>query len=388
MVCEAPEGSVLTCRWSGPWNIVGRVWPRHGRRGRPLNSVVRCTRYWNRCVVASWATCRTWRHVVSQPSIRNICYTNQLCVSRTAKGYRVECEFPLLHLHTGRGDWKRIDFDMRKNTKRFGIEVKWIKSNSPDLTADLDKLAWYSFQFDAPGFMLLFGASKYFKNLRPKSEATEKSRGRVAVWMRGGPNMQPNGYSTSNNALERPEGHVGRVCPRHSGRWSAAQLVVRQHLKAPWRKRAAAPQTADRGSAAGEVPTLFAVARVHAVGAFCSERQAWRHHHVLDLIELGGWAALLVSALPASASRIRTRNSDKDGAKARVRKHHHRIQAPSTGSKTRRMFGSSRPIQTNPLLTSSRIAKTLSKFSALLSSEWKSTPVSNIKRTAGASLLA
>src|SRR5471032_2978720 len=28
-------------RWSGPWVIVGRVWPRHGHRGRPLNSVVR-----------------------------------------------------------------------------------------------------------------------------------------------------------------------------------------------------------------------------------------------------------------------------------------------------------------------------------------------------------
>ncbi len=28
-------------RWSGPWGIVGRVWPRHEQRGRPLNSVVR-----------------------------------------------------------------------------------------------------------------------------------------------------------------------------------------------------------------------------------------------------------------------------------------------------------------------------------------------------------
>src|SRR5258706_454534 len=28
-------------RSSGPGNIVGRVWPRHGGRGRPLNSVVR-----------------------------------------------------------------------------------------------------------------------------------------------------------------------------------------------------------------------------------------------------------------------------------------------------------------------------------------------------------
>src|SRR5471032_3385800 len=28
-------------RWSGPRGIVGRVWPRHEQRGRPLNSVVR-----------------------------------------------------------------------------------------------------------------------------------------------------------------------------------------------------------------------------------------------------------------------------------------------------------------------------------------------------------
>jgi hypothetical protein len=31
----------LTTRSSGPESIVGRVWPRHGHRGRPLNSVVR-----------------------------------------------------------------------------------------------------------------------------------------------------------------------------------------------------------------------------------------------------------------------------------------------------------------------------------------------------------
>src|SRR5450631_783062 len=28
-------------RWSGPRGIVGRVWPRHEQRGRPLNSGVR-----------------------------------------------------------------------------------------------------------------------------------------------------------------------------------------------------------------------------------------------------------------------------------------------------------------------------------------------------------
>jgi hypothetical protein len=32
---------VLTTRSSGPANIVGRVWPRHGQRGRPLSSVIR-----------------------------------------------------------------------------------------------------------------------------------------------------------------------------------------------------------------------------------------------------------------------------------------------------------------------------------------------------------
>jgi hypothetical protein len=31
----------LTTRSSGPWGMVGRVWPRHGGGGRPLNSVVR-----------------------------------------------------------------------------------------------------------------------------------------------------------------------------------------------------------------------------------------------------------------------------------------------------------------------------------------------------------
>lgn len=31
----------LTTRSSGPWFIVGRVWPRQGHRGRPLKSIVR-----------------------------------------------------------------------------------------------------------------------------------------------------------------------------------------------------------------------------------------------------------------------------------------------------------------------------------------------------------
>jgi len=31
----------LTTRWGGPWNSVGRVFPRHGHRGWPLKSVVR-----------------------------------------------------------------------------------------------------------------------------------------------------------------------------------------------------------------------------------------------------------------------------------------------------------------------------------------------------------
>ena len=31
----------LTTRWSGPGCLVGRVLPRHGHRGQPLNSVVK-----------------------------------------------------------------------------------------------------------------------------------------------------------------------------------------------------------------------------------------------------------------------------------------------------------------------------------------------------------
>src|SRR5688500_16576010 len=39
VVCAA--SSHLTTRWSGPWVIVGRVWPRHRQHGRPLNSAAR-----------------------------------------------------------------------------------------------------------------------------------------------------------------------------------------------------------------------------------------------------------------------------------------------------------------------------------------------------------
>jgi hypothetical protein len=35
------KACVLTTRCSGRWTSVGRVWPRHGHRGPPLNAVVR-----------------------------------------------------------------------------------------------------------------------------------------------------------------------------------------------------------------------------------------------------------------------------------------------------------------------------------------------------------
>lgn len=101
-----------------------------------------------------------------------------------AKGFDVHCEFPVLRAGE-LGDCKRIDFDLRRPDARLGVEVKWIKNERPDVTNDTDKLAWYSFQYDAPGYVLFFGRNRELENLSPRAETVPLKRGRLVKWCSG-----------------------------------------------------------------------------------------------------------------------------------------------------------------------------------------------------------
>jgi hypothetical protein len=60
----------------------------------------------------------------------------------TARDYTVNCEFPCPGLtRNGRGDNKKIDFDVTGHGLRLAIEVKWARRNQLDVREDYTKLS-------------------------------------------------------------------------------------------------------------------------------------------------------------------------------------------------------------------------------------------------------
>jgi hypothetical protein len=102
-----------------------------------------------------------------------------------AQGYTVRCEVPVARSASGKGDWKRIDFELTKSGRPFGIEMKWITSPKPDITNDVDKLLTYNRASSAPGFVLFFGPSKHFETLRPKAGCSALGAGKLVAWHAG-----------------------------------------------------------------------------------------------------------------------------------------------------------------------------------------------------------
>lgn len=95
-----------------------------------------------------------------------------------SKGFSVNCEFSVTAKKSGRGDNKRIDFDLRKENTRIGLEVKWIKRpQNWHFENDINKLSNYktlleSTNDDIRGYVILFG--KFDGNSKSKADSPYK----------------------------------------------------------------------------------------------------------------------------------------------------------------------------------------------------------------------
>jgi hypothetical protein len=87
----------------------------------------------------------------------------------TARGYTVSCEFPCPRMTRdggGRGDQKRIDFDVTDHNSRFAIEVKWARRKRLDVKGDYVKLCWYSGCIKGSrSFLCVFGRKSHIENI-------------------------------------------------------------------------------------------------------------------------------------------------------------------------------------------------------------------------------
>jgi hypothetical protein len=99
-----------------------------------------------------------------------------------SQGYTARCEVPVPRINGGVGDHPRIDFYLQRSHDRLGLEVKWIKSKSSDISKDVNKLRSFNIQTGAKGYVLLFGRSSFFGSLKPKYTGTEMSWGTPVRW--------------------------------------------------------------------------------------------------------------------------------------------------------------------------------------------------------------
>lgn len=99
-----------------------------------------------------------------------------------AQGYLPSCEVAVAASASGKGDKKRIDFVLKKNTEHLAIEVKWIKTKKPNIIEDVKKLVTYNAKTTASGYVILFGPSRYFADLAPNSMQQHKSSGKLISW--------------------------------------------------------------------------------------------------------------------------------------------------------------------------------------------------------------
>lgn len=102
-----------------------------------------------------------------------------------SQGYEVSCEVPVPKSSARRGDNERFDFRLKRDHELLALEVKWIKSKSPNIEKDIDKLKTYNSLTNASGYMLLFGKARFFENLTPKSTVSAIAKGKVVQWDAG-----------------------------------------------------------------------------------------------------------------------------------------------------------------------------------------------------------
>jgi hypothetical protein len=87
----------------------------------------------------------------------------------TACGYTVNCEFVcpgLTRDEGGRGDQKRIDFDVTNQDSRFAIEVKWTGAKRLDVARDYAKLRSYRMSITGSrSFLCVFGRKSHIQDI-------------------------------------------------------------------------------------------------------------------------------------------------------------------------------------------------------------------------------
>jgi Holliday junction resolvase len=96
----------------------------------------------------------------------------------TARGFTVECEYECPGVqHAAQGDRKRIDFYATGHSVELAIEVKWAKSNKPNIDGDMKKLeAFAKARPNSVPLLCVFGRKTHLEGLQ-LGKARLKERG-------------------------------------------------------------------------------------------------------------------------------------------------------------------------------------------------------------------
>jgi Holliday junction resolvase len=83
----------------------------------------------------------------------------------TARGFSVDCEYECPGIkHPTQGDRKRIDFRATGHDLELAIEVKWAKSEKPNIKRDVEKLqAFIATRPQALALLCVFGRKTYLE---------------------------------------------------------------------------------------------------------------------------------------------------------------------------------------------------------------------------------
>lgn len=97
----------------------------------------------------------------------------------TARGYAVECEYECPGIeHAMHGDKKRIDFYATGHDIELAIEVKWAKTEKPNVKRDLEKLeAFLNAKPESITLLCVFGRMSVLEKL-DLGDASVKERGK------------------------------------------------------------------------------------------------------------------------------------------------------------------------------------------------------------------
>lgn len=101
----------------------------------------------------------------------------------SAQGWTVRAEVPVNQDRKGLGDFERLDFALKRNSVRIGLELKWARSASCSVDKDLRKLR----HFDADErFIIVFYSAGKIADLKVKADgALLHQGGKTVSWNAG-----------------------------------------------------------------------------------------------------------------------------------------------------------------------------------------------------------